>query len=142
MIAALAADVRPHGARRWDHAEIMAALKKLAHLSLPDVIQAVIRAADDRDTNSPFAVTNTTSPHWRERKTDRPEPSVRSLGPWCATCGVARDRHNGDHEFETPAEKRDTEAMTRIAESLKAEIRPLGDRPTNPAAAVAESEGA
>lgn len=146
-LAALAADVRPHGARRWDRAETLAAIKKLAHLSLADVALAVIRAADDRDANSPFAITNLTSPHWRERAVDRPEPSVRSIGPWCATCGKSQQRHGGDHEFEPPAPKRDADSVRQIVQALKAEIQPAPTTPpathpaaTTSAAVVAEEE--
>jgi hypothetical protein len=110
MLAELAASSRPHGARRWDRAETVAALRKIQHLHLPDVIHAVIRCAEDPEAQSPFAITNTRSPHWRERVGTN--DATRPLEPYnpATFCGICSqpehrcraNRHSG-HEFETAA---------------------------------------
>ena len=104
QLASLAAAIRPHGARRWDHTGIVAQIAKVQHLHLADVALAVIRAADDRDLETPGAIGNPAAPCWKERKTDRPQP-VEPFNP-TSTCGICgrtethcrRNQHSG-HTF-------------------------------------------
>ena len=104
QLADLAAAIRPHGARRWDKAGIVAAIGRVKHLSLADVAMAVIRAADDRSLDTPGAIGNSKAPCWADRRGDRPQP----IEPFnrrihCDVCGKTADRH-GDlagHPFET-----------------------------------------
>lgn len=69
-LATLAADARPHGARRWDIPGTVAAIRKVQHLALADVAMAVVRAASDRSLNTPAAIADLRSSAWRERLTD------------------------------------------------------------------------
>lgn len=115
MLAALATACRPHGAPRWDAPGVVAAIGKVKHLSLADVILAVIRAADDREARTPGVIGNTRSVCWQERSTERPrDPEILAPGERCGIC--AHQRHDGkcprcapidDHAFE-PDFKRDT----------------------------------
>jgi hypothetical protein len=66
MLATLATACRPNGARRWDPAGVMAALEKLRDRDLAEVIMATVRAARDRDVETP-GVIPTTGSHWREQ---------------------------------------------------------------------------
>jgi hypothetical protein len=105
-LAFLAADARPHGARRWDQAEIIAAVEKIRHLRLVDVGLALLRCADDRDANSPFAITNLKSPHWRERDTSWQAPiEPFDRAETCGTCGqrrhVCESKPHADPPFES-----------------------------------------
>ena len=131
-LAYLAARMRPHGARRWDEAGIVAAIGKVKHLSLADVALAVTRAADDRTLETPAPIGNVRSTCWRERSTDRPaehKPFVREHT--CGVCGYAKSeceaRWSEDHEFEQmgsipPLEE--AEAVEVVTE-LKNHIQPL-----------------
>lgn len=107
-LAALAVDARPHGARRWDAAGVMAAIAKVRHLALADVALAVIRAADDRDLETPGAIGNTQTSCWRERATNRhvDRPHL-TPGNTCGICGQHRTKCEqnpyAEHDFEALA---------------------------------------
>jgi len=115
MLATLAVACRPHGAPRWDAPGVVAAVGKVAHLSLADVALATIRAADDSTTKTPGVIGNTRSECWRERKPNREIPRLpkagqdcpRHPGNWPASChGCAADRLAG--EDDPPKPRRDT----------------------------------
>lgn len=137
MLATLAASCRPHGATRWDEAGIVAALAKVRHLSLTDVILATIRAADDRELKTPGAIANPASSCWKERGTDRPA----SRREWpddahrCRTCSMppvdCRRIWADDHPFE-PADQEPAADVPRIIEALrgaKADTPPTQPKP-------------
>lgn len=86
MLASLAADCRPHGARRWDAPGVVAAIKAVSHLSLADVALAVIRAADDANLDTPGPIRKPSSSCWRERNPDR--QVVRKPFTPANTCGI------------------------------------------------------
>jgi hypothetical protein len=108
MLATLAAASRPHGARRWDTAGTMAAIAKVADRNLGDVIMATIRAAADRDCESPGVIPSS-GPHWREQLKPQPfTPRILTAGERCSICSMSetscRLRHSvDDHEFESAA---------------------------------------
>lgn len=98
-LALLAASCRPTGASRWDHAGIVAAIGKVAHLALPEVVHALIRAAEDRTARTPSVITNLQSPHWRDRDPDRQRPRTPyDPAGYCGLCGKPLLGHLGDHE--------------------------------------------
>jgi hypothetical protein len=107
MIAALATACRPNGARRWDHAGLMAALAKLTNRDLAEVIMATIRAARDRDCETP-GVIPTNGSHWREQLAPLPyAPNVLDRSQRCSICSLSepacRIRWHADHEFKSAA---------------------------------------
>jgi len=128
MIATLAAASRPNGARRWDHAGIMAALKQVADRSLPEVIMATIRAAADRDAETPGVIPGPGS-HWAESASVRSfVPNSAPPGTRCTVCGQSRAFHHGpfassDHAYNQPQETLPEVVTARIAE-LRAELAP------------------
>lgn len=108
MLAALAAACRQPGKRRWDEAGVIAALAKVAHLQLADVIHVTIRAAEDPDLDTPGAIGNTSSPTWghylsqREIGKRAPKFDPRTPGERCSVCREREGhwRHPDDHPFE------------------------------------------
>ena len=91
MLAALATAARPHGARRWDAPGVMAALAKVRHLDLAEVLMAVGRAARDRDLNTPAAIGNTAAPCWVERPVERWQPEKVERSNRCGVCNQRRE---------------------------------------------------
>jgi phage tail protein X len=133
MIANLASACRPTGARRWDTAGTMAALVKLHDRDLAEVVLATIRAAADRDAETP-GVIPTPGSHWAERLAPAPfVPQTVSRQDRCSVCShtetVCRMRWAGDHDFESVATalKRkaepDIDPAAKVA-ALKAELAP------------------
>lgn len=92
MLATLAIACRPVGAPRWDHAGVMAALAKVAHLSLADVMSAVARAASDRTATTPAVIAATNSLHWREKVAESVRPHPPKRDEQCKVCGYHLDR--------------------------------------------------
>ena len=133
-LAYLAARMRPHGARRWDEAGIVAAIGKVKHLALADVALAVARAADDRSLETPAPIGNVRSTCWRERNPDRPaehKPYVAERT--CDICGFAKSdceaRWADDHEF-TPVPLARGRALPKeqaveVVTELKNHLQPL-----------------
>lgn len=130
MLATLASDCRPHGATPWDAAGIMAKVGEVKHLTLADVILAVIRAADDRDAKTPGVITAPASTYWRERGTRPANREPYDAGGTCSTCSLPHDRCRqvwaGDHEYVSVAGHArtvdgDPDRSRAIVESLKAE---------------------
>jgi hypothetical protein len=103
-LAQLAVDCRPTEARRWDIQGVYAAIGKVRDRHLADVILAVIRAADDRNAETPGVINAPGSLHWRERGTDRPA-TKHDPETTCSTCHKpeplcrARRFADDDHEF-------------------------------------------
>jgi hypothetical protein len=140
MLATLAAACRPIGARRWDTAGIMAALERLHDRDLGEVIMATIRAARDRDVDTP-GILPTAGPHWREQLKPLPfTPQVLDSSQRCSICSMTeaacRIRHDvTDHEFESAAmaakrrAEADPEAVTGAIHALKASIEPTEVKP-------------
>ncbi|HEY9352594.1 MAG TPA: hypothetical protein VIP28_05060 [Nocardioides sp.] len=135
-LAYLAARMRPHGARRWDEAGIIAAIGKVKHIALADVALAVVRAADDRTLETPAPIGNLRSTCWRERNANRPaehKPYVRE--DTCGTCSLpeseCRLRWEDDHEFERMGsiQQLPKEEAVEVVTELKNHVQPLGQRP-------------
>lgn len=108
VLAQLAVDCRPSGARRWDAQGVYAAIGKVKDRHLADVVLAVIRAADDRNAETPGVINAPGSLHWRERgerSDERPAPSERhDPSTLCGTCSLPQvdceRRWADDHPFE------------------------------------------
>ena len=103
-LAQLAVECRPHGARRWDIQGVYAAIGKVKDRHLADVVLAVIRAADDRNAETPGVINAPGSLHWRERGADRPASGNRfDPGTNCGICSqprhICESHARPDHEF-------------------------------------------
>jgi hypothetical protein len=142
-LAALVVACRPYGAPRWDEAGVLAAIGKVRHLALPDVILAAVRAADDRSTKTPGVLANTTSPCWRERGTDRPQPiEAYRADAFCHACAKPQDRHSAaDHPFLSAARHKAQLQEVDVAATVTAlrelvveakESKPKPPEPTTP----------
>lgn len=130
MLTSLAIACRPNGARRWDSAGVMAALRQVADRSLAEVVMATIHAASDRDVDSP-AVIPTAGSHWsaakavKVTKLDTAPPGTR-----CTVCGKSEygctqfREHHGGHEFSRPKPPPDPEEVAAHVAALKAELAP------------------
>lgn len=133
MLAHLATAARPTGAPRWDEPGVLAALAKVRHLALPDVMRATLNAAEDRDLKTPGAIGNPQAPCWRT-PTGQPAawtPNTIARHQRCSTCSKIRgrcetERHADDnHEF-TPDLRTPTDTNAgRTVEALKAEVQPM-----------------
>lgn len=107
MLATLATACRPTGARRWDAAGVMAALEKLRERDLSEVVMATVRAARDRDVETP-GVIPTPGSHWREQLAPLPfVANVIDRAERCSVCSLSepacRIRWASDHEFRSAA---------------------------------------
>lgn len=96
QLALMACAARPTGAPRWDPAGVYAAIGRVRHLALTDVMRAVANAADDRDLVTPGAIGNPTTSCWRSTPG---APASVEPEPWdprdrCAEC--SRPRHACD----------------------------------------------
>lgn len=91
MLTALAVAARPHGARRWDPPGVMAALAKVRHLDLAEVLMAVGRAARDRTLDTPAAIGNPAAPCWVERPVERWQPEKVERSNRCGVCSQRRE---------------------------------------------------
>jgi hypothetical protein len=140
-LAALVVACRPYGAPRWDEVGVLAAIGKVRHLALPDVVLAAVRAADDRTTKTPGVLANTTSPCWRERGTDRPTPiePYRS-DRFCHACAKPEDKHSAaDHQFLSAARHKaqlgevDVAATVTALRELVVEAKESKPAPPEPA---------
>lgn len=97
-IAFLAARCRPTGSKPWDEAGIVANLRKVGHISLPELAMATIRAAANRACDNPGVIPNLGGEHWREKvaERDRWRPPKRDeecrthLGQYASNCGGCR----------------------------------------------------
>ena len=128
-IAFLAAAARPSGARRWNEAGIIAAIEKVRTRSLFEVTVAVMRAANDRNADTP-GVIPTAGPHWRA-EADDDVPVIERFDPatTCGICGKPEYRCTqiaGDHAFEAAhvaaARKLDKESAAGIVAELRDRI--------------------
>ena len=128
-ITFLAASARPSEARRWNEAGIIAAIEKVRARSLYEVTVAVMRAANDRNADTP-GVIPTAGPHWRA-EADDDVPVIERFDPatTCGICGKPEWRCGqirGDHEFEAAhrvaARKLDPESAASIAAELRDRI--------------------
>lgn len=137
MLTALAVAARPHGARRWDPAGVMAALAKVRHLDLAEVLMAVGRAARDRTLDTPAAIGNPAAPCWVERPVERWQPEKTTPETRCGICGKPRsacetaprfadDTHAFEPDFRRPSgsavdELRDIKAAAMTADTTPTE---------------------
>lgn len=148
MISELMVACRPHGANRWDAPGCMAALAKVADRSLPEVVRAATRLAENREARTPMALGGN-GPQWREvdempRQVVEPFDSADT----CGTCGRRKagclaNPHN-DHAFEradaVAARKLDPDSAGSVIAELRDRIRPPDtdshtEAPTNQAGA-------
>lgn len=137
MLAALASACRPHGATTWDAPGILAAIGKVKHIALADVMRAVANAADDRAANTPGVIANLRSACWQDRPV-RPAPTeVLTPAERCGICSEHKDRcrakWHDDHAFEPGFVKHDGVYGPRVVEAIKAEV-------VKPTAVVDETE--
>lgn len=86
-IAFLTARCRPTGAKAWDEPGIVANLRKVAHLNVAEVIIASVRAAANRQADSPGVIPNLTGEHWREKVAERTTPTPPRREDQCHDCG-------------------------------------------------------
>lgn len=139
QITALTIAARPTGAPRWDHAGVMSALARVAHLDLAEVLIAAGRAARDRDLDTPAPIGNPAALCWIERPIERPVPTKTTPDERCGICSHPRhpgkcrycpstDTHQFDPDF--PVE-RPEEAVRLTAAAVREELRAFGDRPTD-----------
>lgn len=134
MLASLAVDCRPYRAPTWDHAGVMAAIAEIRHMSLPEVILRVIRAAADRDAVTPGVIPKN-GPHANEViKAPKWEPEILPPAERCGICShpihadrcrlcVAIDDHVGEPDFKVRrgsavGELRDIKAKATAAATL------------------------
>lgn len=97
----LAVAARPSGARRWDGPGVIAALGKVAHLDLANVVMATMRAAADRSVDTPAVIANPRSPCWAER-INQVTPRSPSRDHQCWSCGRDLDDCHEDHPKRRP----------------------------------------
>ena len=135
-IAFLAKACRPTGAARWDEAGIVAAIAKVRDRQLATVAMAVIRAASDRDVESPGVIPSNGS-HWAESAAVASYiPNVIPPAERCGICNKARQkcqtdpRHaDDDHVFDDG--RRNEFDLPRVVADLKAQVVPVAP-PTAP----------
>lgn len=138
MLAALAVAARPHGARRWDAPGVVAAIGKVKHLELAEVIMAVGRAARDRDLTTPAAIGNPSAPCWIERPVERFVPDKTTPEGRCGVCGKARAVcesaprfADDDHRFEPDFKVRRGGAVDELRDIKAKTAHPHGDHDTD-----------
>lgn len=106
MLTSIALACRPTGAPHWDAPGVIAAIGKVAHLHLPDVVRAVTRAAEDATAKTPGVIAATDSIHWAERAPQQIAPRNPTPATACRTCGQSPEqcarRWSGDHEYAAP----------------------------------------
>lgn len=132
MLTALTVAARPHGARRWDGPGVMAALGKVRHMELAEVMMAAGRAARDRDLETPAAIGNPAAVCWVERPVERAVPVKTLPEDRCGICARPRQAcesaprfADDDHTFEPDFKvKRPGEQVEQITAAVKAEIQP------------------
>ena len=103
MLAALAVACRPHGAPTWDAPGVVAAIGKVANLSLADVAMACIRAASDKTALTPAVIAATSSIHWAEKVTPQMTPRNPRPHEACDVCGKGDVGHPQDHPWQRRA---------------------------------------
>ena len=131
-LAFLTKACRPNGARRWDEAGILVALEKVRDRSLAEVIMATIRAATDRDIDTP-AVIPMPGPHWQAAAVVRTGVTVKTdPANRCGICSESRERcariWADDHVFEPPHAPPVIDVPRTVA-ALKDELAPIAPRP-------------
>jgi hypothetical protein len=132
ILATLAVACRPYRAPTWDHTGVVAAIAGVKHLSLAEVVLAVIRAAADRDAQTPGVIPKLTGSHWQERlKPGLYEPRIWDPNATCTVCSLAEALcraqprvADDDHTFvsrsaNAAATARPSEAVTRIVDDLR-----------------------
>ena len=136
----LALACRPVGAPRWDEAGTYANIAKVRDRSLPMLIIAVINAAADRKLASPGVIPKP-GPHWSAGAEDAVQAAEarRPFDPeaTCEACYKPRRlcESIGCGNF-VPVSRRGTLPSLAPPETVRAELRPLGDGrpPYRPAA--------
>lgn len=103
----LACAARPTNAPHWDEAGIAAAIAKVRHLDLSELMMAVGRAAGDRSLRTPAPIGDPSSSAWRERNLEKVAADNRKPDHWnrdefCSACGKREGhQHPEDHTFES-----------------------------------------
>ncbi len=134
QLAAVASAIRvDRGLSTWDVAGVTSKIRDIAHLELPDVAMAVIRAAADPDARTPGVIPRMDAPHWRERITDPDKPTRPSRDDVCRSCGGHRLNlrlHPTDHGFvHLDAPRTDAELDAAVRAELAETIRYAGRTP-------------
>lgn len=134
-IAFLAAACRPTGCKGWDEGGIYANLTKVRDRSLSTLTIAAIQAAEDRNAATPGVIPSA-GPHWRAPEAAPVPRQTEPAHAMCVTCGKSKHAPIvDDHEYVSVDAARgmglpNAEAAALTKQALRAEIRPLGDRPT------------
>jgi hypothetical protein len=107
MLATLACDVRPTGARQWTPDKVMAEIEKIRDRSLGTVICAVTRAAMDRNAQRPEVISSPGS-HWADTMIAQAfVPRTSTAAERCTVCSeletACQMRWAHDHVFESAA---------------------------------------
>src|SRR4051812_25690600 len=116
MIATLACESRPTGARRWKPDKVLAEIQKLHDRSLPSVICAVTRCAMDRNIQREEAISSAGS-HWSDTQIVTPLTEHVTRQDRCSVCSLPKNacrlkwRH--DHEFDSMADAAKRKAARR-----------------------------
>lgn len=119
----LAIAARPSGARRWDGPGVIAALAKVAHLDLANVVMATMRAAADRNIETPGVIANTSSSCWRERVGERTGAQPPKREEACLTCGRYLDACTCGERRTRPHQQPDPATTAEHIARLRAQLR-------------------
>lgn len=137
MLTDLARACRPTGASRWDAPGVMAAIAAVKDRQLATVIMAVIRAASDRDVESPGVIPSNGS-HWAESAAVASYiPNVIPPAERCGICNKGREKcarervADDDHVFEALSSRPHATDVPRVVAALKAQLVPVAP-PTAP----------
>lgn len=124
MLTALAVACRPNGARRWDSAGVMAALEKVRDRNLASVILATIRAASDRDVETP-GVIPTNGTHWQAADRAHVVQAEDPTAVRCTICKRTQGTHGIDHPFALPKPPPDPDTVAAIVARTKGQLGPM-----------------
>jgi hypothetical protein len=126
ILATLARDCRPNGARRWDSAGIMAWIKQRHEWSLSVVALELLTAAANADCETPGGIEHFGKSQPASNRLATVDPANR-----CGICSEARERcariWAGDHVFEAPGPKPSTD-VPRVVAELKTSLAPIAPR--------------
>jgi hypothetical protein len=103
----LALACRASGAPRWDGAGVKAALRRVQHFDLGEVMRVVVAAAEDHELRTPAAIGNPDAPIWRRApeppRAVTPQPEHVPARLRCSVCSLpetsCRQRWAGDHAY-------------------------------------------
>lgn len=129
----LATACRPTGAKRWDTDGTFANIAKVRERQLAEVVLATIRAASDRDVDSPGVIPSNGS-HWAESASVAVyAPRIIAPENRCGICSKDREHcprervADDDHVFDDG--RRVPVDVARTVAALKDELAPTAPPP-------------